>query len=530
MHFSICKLPIAVAPRGAISAAFRSLHSPLRLSLTLSRAGPFLYHQRMTDHEPEDRNTPEVQPLRVLIVDNERDHAHVMAEALERVGYHCTTATSGPEGAQRIEESYFDVVITDLVMNEVDGMEILRRAKAKLDLCEVIMVTGHATVQKAVEAMQQGAANFLEKPLNIGRLRAVTEKAAEAVRLKQKNLELRQRLDERFGYEGIVYSSQKMKTVIERIKRVAPTDATVMIRGETGTGKELVAQAIHHNSPRKNKPFVAVNTGAIAEHLVESELFGHKKGAFTDAISDRIGKFEYANGGTLFLDEVGDMPPPTQIKLLRALEQREITRVGENSPIKVNVRVVSATNRDLEVMVREGAFREDLYFRLKVFALDIPPLRERKDDIIPLMDHFRKDLAREHAKKIRGFTTSVSRKFLGYDWPGNIRELRNMVNSMVVLDIDGVLDDDDLPSELMDVAEAAPSVAADGSALVSGPPELIGRTMDEIERWAIEQTLALHHDNREETAKTLGIGARTLYRKLEKYREDDEKATQEGRV
>lgn len=471
----------------------------------------------------------ETQPIRVLIVDNERDHAQVMAEALERVGYHCTIATSGPEGAKRIEEGYFDIIITDLVMNEIDGMEILRRAKAKLDLCEVIVVTGHASVPKAVEAMQQGAANFLEKPLNIGRLRAVTEKAAEAVRLKQKNLELRQRLDERFGYEGIVYSSAKMKNVIERIKRVAPTDATVMIRGETGTGKELVAQAIHHNSPRKNKPFVAVNTGAIAEHLVESELFGHKKGAFTDAISDRIGKFEYANGGTLFLDEVGDMPPPTQIKLLRALEQREITRVGENTPIKVNVRVVSATNRDLEAMVKEGTFREDLYFRLKVFALDIPPLRERKEDIIPLMDHFRKDLAREHGKKIRGFTTSVSRKFLGYDWPGNVRELRNMVNSMVVLDIDGVLDVDDLPPELMDVAEATPPAAAHTAGLI-GPPELIGRTMDEIERWAIEQTLALHHGNREETAKTLGIGARTLYRKLEKYREDDEKAAQSGRV
>ncbi len=480
----------------------------------------------MNEHVPEERDSAERQPIRVLIVDNERDHAQVMAEALERVGYECTTATSGPEGAQRLEDGYFDIIITDLVMNDIDGMEILRRAKQKLDLCEVVMVTGHATVPKAVEAMQYGAANFLEKPLNIGRLRAVTEKAAEAVRLKQKNLELRQRLDERFGYEGIIYSSPRMKTLIERIKRIAPTDATVMIRGETGTGKELVAQAIHHNSPRKNKPFVAVNTGAIAEHLVESELFGHKKGAFTDAVSDRIGKFEYANGGTLFLDEVGDMPPPTQIKLLRALEQREITRVGDNTPIKVNVRVVSATNRDLEDMVRDGAFREDLYFRLKVVTLDIAPLRERKDDIIPLMDHFRKDLAREHGKKVRGFTTSVSRKFLGYDWPGNVRELRNMVNSMVVLDIDGVLDEDDLPSELMEVEGAATLPASTaGEAPPAGPTELIGRSMDDIERWAIEQTLALHHGNREETAKALGIGARTLYRKLEKYREDDEANT-----
>jgi two-component system response regulator HydG len=486
----------------------------------------------MSEQGMDERQPPERQPIRVLIVDNERDHAQVMAEALERVGYECMTATSGPEGARRIEDGYFDIVITDLVMNDVDGMEILRRAKEKLDLCEVIVVTGHASVPKAVEAMQQGAANFLEKPLNIGRLRAVTEKAAEAVRLKQKNLELRQRLDERFGYEGIVYSSQKMKHVIERIKRIAPTDATVMIRGETGTGKELVAQAIHHNSPRKNKPYVAVNTGAIAEHLVESELFGHVKGAFTDAVSDRVGKFEYANGGTLFLDEVGDMPPPTQIKLLRALEQREITRVGDNKPIKVNVRVVSATNRDLEQMVREGTFREDLYFRLKVVTLDIPPLRERKDDIIPLMDHFRKDLAREHSKKVRGFTTSVTRRFLGYNWPGNVRELRNMVNSMVVLDIDGVLDYDDLPSELMDVEEAAVplSVSGDGAAIPTGPSELIGRSMDDIERWAIEQTLALHNGNREETAKALGIGARTLYRKLEKYREEDEAAARQNHI
>jgi two-component system response regulator HydG len=257
---------------------------------------------------------------------------------------------------------------------------------------------------------------------------------------------------------------------------------------------------------------VALNCAAVAENLVESELFGHVKGAFTDAHSDRVGAFEFANGGTLFLDEVGDMPMSTQIKLLRVLEEHQITKVGDNKPIRVNVRVVSATNRSLEEMVAQGKFRNDLYFRLKVVTVYLPSLRERREDIVPLADHFRRQFAKRHHKQIKGMSPVVTKRLYAYDWPGNVRQLRNAMETMVVLDFDGQLDVDDLPPELADVKESTGPIAAGG-----GPTELIGRTMDDIERWAIEETLKLTNDNREEAAKILAIGARTLYRKLEKY-------------
>jgi two-component system response regulator HydG len=448
--------------------------------------------------------------IRTLIVDNDRAHALAVEEILERIGYKCDIATSGPEGLKRVQDNVYDVVVTDLVMNDVDGMEVLSRTKELLPQCEVIMVTGHASVPKAVEAMQQGAFNFLEKPISSNRLRAVFERAVDAVRLRRQNLELSQRLDERFGFEGIIYASDKMQLVIDRLKRIAPTDATVLITGESGTGKELIAQAIHQNSPRKNKRMVPLNARAVAENLVESELFGHIKGAFTDAVTDRIGAFEYANGGTLFLDEVGDMPMSTQIKLLRVLEEHQITRVGDNKPIKVNVRLVSATNRNLEETVEQGDFRRDLYYRIKVVTVQLPSLRERREDIMPLVDHFRRQFAKRHGNPVKNISSTVSRKLFADDWPGNVRQLRNAVETMVVLDTDGLLDVDDLPPELAD-AEDPQTVACEG------PSRLIGQPLSEIERWAIEQTLKLTNGNREETARILGIGARTLYRKLDKY-------------
>lgn len=452
-------------------------------------------------------------PLRVLIVDNDAALAMAMEESLVKVGYECVVAISGPEGARRIEQENFDIVITDLVMNDVDGMEILSRARQALPDGLVVMVTGHATVPKAVEAMQLGAYNFLEKPITPAKLRTVVEKAADAVRLRRTNLELNQRLDERFGFEGIIYASDKMKTVIERLKRIAPTDVSVLITGENGTGKELIAQAIHQNSPRKGKRIVPLNCAAVAENLVESELFGHVKGAFTDAANDRMGAFEYANGGTLFLDEIGDMPIPTQIKLLRVLEDHQITRVGDNKQIKVNIRIVSATNRNLEEAIKVGSFRSDLYFRLKVVTIHLPALRERREDIVPLVDHFRKLFSKRHHKPIKSITPAATKRLFAYDWPGNIRQLRNAMETMVVLDFDGVLDVDDLPPELAELSQEPTG----STALVSGPSELIGQSMDNIERWAIEQTLKLTAGNREEAAKILDIGARTLYRKLEKY-------------
>ena len=266
-----------------------------------------------------------------------------------------------------------------------------------------------------------GAFNFLEKPITPNRLRAIAEKAAEAVLLKRENTELLQRLDERFGFEGIIYVSKKMQSVVDRIRRIAATDATVLITGENGTGKEVIAQAIHQNSPRRSKRIVAMNTGAIAENLVESELFGHVKGSFTDAVSDREGAFQYANGGTLFLDEVGDMPM-IQIKLLRVLEENQITRVGDNKTLKVNVRLISATNRPLDEMIDEGLFRKDLYHRLRVVTVELPALRERLEDVVPLMDHFRKFFLRRHDKAVAHFTPAVTKRFLNTHG-GNVREL-----------------------------------------------------------------------------------------------------------
>lgn len=451
-------------------------------------------------------------PIQVLIVDNDEAHAEAMAESLERGGYVCTVATSGVAGARLIEEQTFDIVITDLMMNEVDGLEILALAKSSLPDCEVILVTGHGSVPSAVTAMQQGAFNYLLKPLDLKQLRAVTEKAAASLQLRRANADLNRRLDEKFGFEGVIGNSPQMHDLISRLQRIAPTDATVLIQGETGTGKELVAQAIHQNSPRKKRPFVALNCAALSENILESELFGHVKGAFTDASTDRIGKFEYAHGGTLFLDEVGDMPMPTQIKLLRVLENNEITRVGSNEPIKVNVRILSATNRDLEEAIATGAFRRDLYHRLKVVTIRLPTLIERVQDIPLLIEHFIKQAANKHHKKIKSMTAAARRKLMTYDWPGNVRQLKNVIESMVVVDYDEVLDLDDLPSELNETVEALPDASAAGSL-----HSLVGQPLSELERLFIQETLHCTGGNREEAAKMLGIGERTLYRKIKDF-------------
>lgn len=457
------------------------------------------------------RSNDRPAPCRVLIIDNDRAHAETVAEVLERAGYPCTTAASGSEGAKLIRENEFDVIITDLVMNDIDGLGILSLAKQEQPDSEVILITGHGTIPSAVTAMREGAFNYLLKPLDLAQLRAVTEKAAENVALRRANLELHRRLDEKFGFEGVVGDSPQMREVIEKLKRISPTNATVLILGETGTGKELVAQAIHQNSPRKNKPFVALNCAALSENILESELFGHVKGAFTDACSDRVGKFEYAHGGTLFLDEVGDMPIATQIKLLRVLENGEITRVGSNDPIKVNVRVLSATNQNLEEAVHAGRFRADLYHRLKVITIRLPSLAERPEDIPVLTDHFVRMFTKKHGKHIRGVSAAARRVLQTYRWPGNVRQLRNVVESMTVVDFDGILDVDDLPEELVD--RSAP-VAADHPVSLAN---LVGRPLEELERMFIAETLRSTGGNREEAARLLGIGERTLYRKIKEY-------------
>jgi two-component system response regulator HydG len=452
--------------------------------------------------------------IRVLIVDNDGAHAETVAESLERVGYECVVATSGTDGARLIDRERFDLVITDLMMSDINGIEILKRARQALPECEVILVTGHGTIPSAVEAMQQGAFNYLQKPLDLKQLRVVVGRASESVRLRRTNVELQQRLDERFGFEGVIGTSPQMHAVIDRLKRIAPTDASVLIQGETGTGKELVAQAVHQNSPRKNKPFVALNCAALSENILESELFGHVKGAFTDASTDRVGKFAYAHGGTMFLDEVGDMPMATQIKLLRVLENGEITRVGSNETIKVNVRVLSATNRNLEDAIAAGTFRSDLYHRLKVVTIALPPLRERQQDIPLLTEHFIRQFASRHRKSIKSMSAAARMRLIAFDWPGNVRQLRNVVESMVVVDYDGVLDLDDLPTELAEgISEVSPSGGGSAASLAT----LVGKPLEEIERMFITETLTFTGGNREQAAQLLGIGERTLYRKIKEY-------------
>jgi two-component system response regulator HydG len=467
----------------------------------------------------KDAPTPAAEPpaaesVRVLVVDNDIVHARTMGEGLSRLGYEVTVAGGGGEGAKRLDQECFDVVVTDLMMNDIGGLEILARAKKSSPETEVIVVTGHGTIPSAVAAMQQGAFNYLQKPLDLGHLRTAVEKASEGVRLRRQNLELNRRLDEKFGFEGVVGSSPQMLGLIERLKRIAPTDATVLVQGETGTGKELVAQAIHQNSPRKSKPFVALNCAALSENILESELFGHVKGAFTDASSDRVGKFEYANGGTLFLDEVGDMPMATQIKLLRVLESGEITRVGSNTQIRVNVRIVSATNRNLEDAIAAGSFRSDLYHRLKVVTIAIPALRDRAGDIPLLIEHFTKQFARRHGKTIKGVSLAARVKLGAYAWPGNVRQLRNVIESMVVVDCDETLDVDDLPLELEPAGPVPAAASVDAGA---GIAPLVGRPLEEIEKIFITETLKLTGGNREQAAELLGIGERTLYRKIKEY-------------
>src|SRR5271165_4634439 len=450
------------------------------------------------------------QQIRVL-VDDDEPHADAVAESLVRVGYECVVATSGREGLRLIEEQTFDIIITDLIMDGVGGLEVLSKAKRELPDAEVVILTGYATIPTAVTAMQAGASTYLTKPLDINELRTVADKASQSQRLQRSNIELQRQLNEKFGFEGVVGNSVAMHSVVARLRQIAPTSASVLITGESGTGKELVAKALHVNSPRRNKPFVPLNCAELSENILESELFGHVKGAFTGADRDRIGRFQYANGGTLFMDEIGDIPTPIQIKLLRVLETGQIVRVGTNDPIKVNVRLISATNIDLSGAIAEGKFRQDLYHRLKVVSVKLPPLRERRDDIPLLIEHFLKEFAALHQKPIVTITPAVRKVLTSYSWPGNVRELKNTIESMVVVDVDNKLDMDDLTEDLQSATEIRMS---DGA---RGVDSLVGKSIEEIEKYYIAETLKLTNGNREETAKLLGIGERTLYRKLKEY-------------
>jgi two-component system response regulator HydG len=453
------------------------------------------------------------QPIRVLVADDDEAHAQAVAESLERVGYECVVAPGGREALRLIEEQTFDIVLTDLMMGDVSGLDVLAKAKRELPDCEVVILTGHGTIKTAVTAMQAGATTYLTKPLDISELRMVVEKASHAQRLARSNIELRKQLNERFGFEGVIGNSPLMHKVIDRLRQIAPTTATVLITGESGTGKELVAKSIHINSPRASKPFVPLNCAALNENILDSELFGHVKGAYTGADRERKGLFEHANGGTLFLDEVGDLPMSTQVRLLRVLENGEIVRMGTNEPLKVNVRLISATNRDIGELVQTGKFRQDLYHRLRVVGVKLPALRDRREDLPLLTDYFLRQFAKQHGKAITGISPVVRKVFMTNPWPGNVRELRNTIESMVVIDSDGILDADDLAEDLQ------PIPTAGGLPEVAGPNALVGQAMDQIERYYIAETLKLTNGNREEAARILGIGERTLYRKIKEAKE-----------
>ena len=466
-----------------------------------------------TEADKSDGRSP--IPIRVLIVDDDEAHAQAVAESLVRIGADCAVASSGEGGAKLIERETFDVVVTDLKMDVVDGLEILRKTKEELPEAEVILLTGHGSINSAVTAMQHGAYTYLTKPLDINELRTAVDKASVRLRLIREKAELNRRLDEKFGFEGVIGNSPQMHKVIEVLKSVAPTNSTVIVQGENGTGKELVARALHQNSPRKSKPFVPVNISAIPASILESELFGHEAGAFTGAIAKRIGKFEYANGGTLFLDEIGEMPVDTQIKLLRVIEERKITRLGANEEIPINVRLVAATNADLLQMVEDKRFRRDLYYRLNVVNIYLPPLREHRGDIPLLMDHFVKMLSKLTGKEVRGVTKRAKQALMIYDWPGNIRQLRNAIERMLVLDTDAMLDVDDLPEEIASLAR--PEGDQESATAAEGAESLIGRPLTEVEKYYIQRALELTDGKREEAAALLGIGERTLYRKIKEY-------------
>lgn len=443
---------------------------------------------------------------RVLIVDDEATARGALAEILNDEGYTVRTASDGFRALAAAESFRPDAVVTDIKMPGMDGLELLSRLKAFDPEVAVILVTAFGAVGTAVQGMRSGATDYLTKPLSSDELLVVLERAVEGAELRRDAGRMRQQLADRVSFDNLVGESPEMRQTFKSIAQIAPTRATVLITGESGTGKELVASAIHHHSDRAKKPFVKLHCAALAESLLESELFGHERGAFTGADRRRIGRFEQADGGTLFLDEIGEISPTTQVKLLRVLQEHEFERVGGNESIKVDVRVVAATNRNLKNMVEQGKFREDLFYRLNVIDLRLPPLRKRKSDIFGLACHFLEKYAGESRRSTLRFDDSVARLLTKYDWPGNVRELENVVERAVVLADTNVI----LPSHL-------PLEIQQSSGEDSRIPKIPGATLAEIERYAILETLAFVGGSTTRAAETLGISVRKIQYRLHDY-------------
>jgi len=453
-----------------------------------------------------DSDTPKAS---VLVVDDERDHAQVMCEALERQGHRCDVTYNLAEAESRLKQKSYDVIVTDLVMEgKRDGLEVLRKAKSLTPPPQVILVSAHGDIPIAVQAMNEGAYGFIEKPLDLNHFRAQVNRAAERAALQKQNQVLRDELQEQSGFEGIIGKSGTMQRVLTTARQVAASEIPVLIMGESGTGKELIARAIHYNSRRRKNRMVTLNCAGLSESILEDELFGHIKGAFTGAQTEREGRFEHADGGTLFMDEIGDMPAVMQAKLLRVLENGEVVRMGSNEPIEVDVRLISATNRKLEEMVAEKQFREDLFFRIKGVTLSLPPLRERREDIPLLMHYFLQEFAEKYKKDLEGITPAAQQMLVSYSWPGNVRQLRTAVENMVVLAPGKMMGVESLPAEIQPAA---------GAEHISGITNLVGISIEEAEKELIRNTLKMVDGNREQAARILRIGERTLYRKIREY-------------
>jgi len=438
----------------------------------------------------------------LLIVDDELHVRESLSRWFLEDGYGVETAASGKDALALLGRRRFDVVITDIKMPGMDGLDLLKRIREVDPKASIILITAYASVNTAVEGLKSGAYDYLVKPFDPEELSRVVEKACEHVRLKEENIALKRRLATA-GRELVVGESPRMKRVLELVDSVAPTDTTVMIRGESGTGKELIARMIHAESPRAFGPMVAVNCGALPEGILESELFGHEKGAFTGATGRRKGKLELADGGTLFLDEIGEIPPKVQVELLRALEDKQVVRVGGTQPVPVDFRVICATNRDLEQAVREGTFREDLYYRIAVFRIDLPPLRKRPEDIMPISEHYLKRFSEAMGRRVTGFSREARELMLTYNWPGNIRELVNAVERALV-----VCEEGEIRPEYLPIRERR----GDGSA---GQEDDL--SLQAMERRHILKVLKRCQFNITHAARLLGIDRVTLYNKMRKY-------------
>ena len=445
----------------------------------------------------------------ILIVEDEEAHAEAIQEGLSRLGHRCVVVNDGAAAIARLASQSLDIVITDLMLGDgPDGLAVLNAAHAGSPGTKVILITAHSSVSTCRAALQQGAFDYIEKPLDLDELRTVVERAAADTAQRRMIRELKQRLDERYGFENIIGNSPSILAVLETVRRVAPTDLPVLLLGESGTGKELLASAIHQNSKRSASRFVAINCAGLSETLLEDELFGHVKGAYTGATADRPGRFEHADGGTLFLDEVGDMPLAMQAKLLRVLENGEVVRVGSNEPLRVNVRIISATNSDLTRKVEAREFREDLYFRVKGATIEIPPLRNRRDDIPLLIEHMVRQANQAHGAGVKGVDAECRRVLMAYPWPGNVRQLHNVIENMIVLATGDKLTVDDLPPEIYRRPDEIASAQLG---------HLAGISLEEAEKELIRNTLKMVSGNREQAATILGIGERTLYRKISQY-------------